>query len=178
MSTARLRLDRFSPFHDRAAEHGFRRVRPAHAYFHVFPLGRRELSRLAYFFDYDYDDARVPEAYAEPLRRAVATWWQHRREAAPHLDAHDDGETIVIEDTRAIATAPAHRLEGVAARVFAHCDQARSLQRLSEEELAAVEALEADHLVTVDEGRCLSLAVFRSRPDPTRSPRIAAAAAA
>jgi ribosomal peptide maturation radical SAM protein 1 len=178
MSTARLRLDRFSPFHDRAEAHGFRRVRPAHAYFHVFPLGRRELNRLAYFFDYDYEDARVPETYTEPLRRAVATWWEHRE---ARLDAHDDGETILIEDTRAVATAPSHRLEGVAARVFAHCDQARSIVRLAHElpgAEAAVEALEADRLVTVDDGRCLSLAVFRSRPAPTRRARVAATAAA
>ena len=63
MSTARLRLDRFSPFHARAEAYGFRRVRPSHAYFHVFPLGRRELDRLAYFFDYDYEDERLPETY-------------------------------------------------------------------------------------------------------------------
>ena len=189
MSTARLRLDRFSPFHARAEAHGFRRVRPAHAYFHVFPLGRRELSRLAYFFDYDYEDDRVPETYTEPLRQAVGVWWQHRRdpELRPRLDAHDDGETILIEDTRVVATAATHRLEGVAARVYAHCDQATSVERLLRDDAfageeaavrAAVAALEADRLVTVDEGRCLSLAVFRSRPEPSRSLRVAATAAA
>ena len=55
-----IRLDRFSPFFQRPEEFGFTRVRPAFAYFYVFPLGRRELFRLGYFFDYNYRDGRAP----------------------------------------------------------------------------------------------------------------------
>jgi ribosomal peptide maturation radical SAM protein 1 len=177
MSTARLRLDRFSPFHANAEHYGFRRVRPARAYFYVFGLGRREMSRLAYYFDYDYDDGRVPELYLEPVRRAVAAWWSAWTDAEdrPCLDAHDDGESIVVRDTRAVATASEHRLDDVTAEVFARCDVAATLPALLRHEpLAgreddvgdALERLCADRLVVGDGGRYLSLAVFRSRPAP------------
>ena len=66
-----MRLDRFSPFHARAGDYGFRNLRPARAYFFVFPLGRQELGRLAYFFDFDYEDDRKPFDYIEPLQHAV-----------------------------------------------------------------------------------------------------------
>jgi ribosomal peptide maturation radical SAM protein 1 len=189
MSTARLRLDRFSPFHARAEEHGFRRMRPARAYFHVFPLGRRQHNRLAYFFDYDYDDQRLPEAYLEPLRRAVQEWWNERvdPERRPCLDAADDGETILITDTRSVATARRHRLEDIRARVYARCDAATSPERLlreapfagrEDEVHDALASLEADRLLLADDGRYLSLAVFRSRPDPAQRPRLEATAAA
>src|SRR5215470_7576960 len=49
-----IRLDRFSPLFNQAEASGLRRVRPTLAYYFVFPLGRRELARLAYFFDFDY----------------------------------------------------------------------------------------------------------------------------
>jgi ribosomal peptide maturation radical SAM protein 1 len=176
MSCARLRLDRFSPFHARPHDFGFMRVRPARAYFFVFPLGRRELGRLAYFFDYDYDDARNPEAYLEPVQLAVGEWWRRRlADERPRLEAEADGEILVITDTRTVATAPRHLLEGVAAALYEACDVATSLNGLlrrselaahADEVEAALESLLADRLMLADEGRYLSLAVFR-----TRSPR-------
>jgi magnesium-protoporphyrin IX monomethyl ester (oxidative) cyclase len=168
MSCARLRLDRFSPFHSRSDEFGFVHLRPARAYFFVFPLGRRELGRLAYFFDYDYDDARNPELYVEPVHRAVGAWWQQRlAEERPQLDAEVDGETIVISDTRTVATAPRHELQGIAAAAYA--TSLNGLLRRPElaghavEVEAALESFVADRLMIVDEGRYLSLAVFRTR---------------
>ncbi|MGE3512533.1 MAG: RiPP maturation radical SAM C-methyltransferase, partial [Vicinamibacterales bacterium] len=104
-SCAQLRLDRFSPFHARATQYGFKRVRPARAYFYVYPFGRLELGRLAYFFDYDYGDRRNPETYIESMQREVQRWWRTRTpEGRAQLDATfgDDG-TICVTDTRAIA---------------------------------------------------------------------------
>ncbi len=62
-SCGMVRLDRFSPFHGEPERFGFTNLRPAQAYFYVFPLGRRDLSKLAYFFDFDYPDRRDPQAY-------------------------------------------------------------------------------------------------------------------
>lgn len=42
-SCGQIRLDRFSPFHSRSESFGFKKMRPARAYFFVFPLTRREL---------------------------------------------------------------------------------------------------------------------------------------
>ena len=179
MSCARLRLDRFSPFHARAEEYGFRRIRPSHAYFYVFPLGRREMSRLAYFFDFDYDDDRRPEDYVEPVQRAVQAWWQARvaGDDRPRLDARFVEDRVVVRDTRSVATAEHHELEGICAKVYELCDTARTYEGLLRRpELAgreravrsALGELVDRRLTTVDEGRYLSLAVFRNRAAPAR----------
>jgi ribosomal peptide maturation radical SAM protein 1 len=193
MSCACVRLDRFSPFHARPDEYGFKRMRPSRAYFFVFPLGRRELNRLAYFFDYDYADDRVPERYLEPVRQAVAEWWREQGDASEpaRLDAHVTGDGVVVTDTRAAARAERHELQGVAATVYTHCDQATALQGLLRdpdlrgrraEVEDALERLAASGLLVEDEGRYLSLAVFRTRaaiPSPKQAQaRVEAAAPA
>jgi magnesium-protoporphyrin IX monomethyl ester (oxidative) cyclase len=189
MSCARLRLDRFSPFHARAEEYGFRRMRPAHAYFYVFPLGRREMSRLAYFFDFDYDDARTPEEYLAPVQRAVQAWWEARMGAGepPRLDAERDGERLVVTDTRPVALAERHELDGVRASVYELCDVAKTPEALlrlpalagrEPEVRAALESLVAARLMTADGGRHLSLAVFRNRSAPRRARQALEATAA
>ena len=79
-----VRLDRFSPFFTRPAEFGFERVRPAAAYYYVFPLERHELARLAYFFDFDYSDGRVSEVIFDAVgggdREVVERTVRNRRE--------------------------------------------------------------------------------------------------
>jgi ribosomal peptide maturation radical SAM protein 1 len=174
-SCGMVRLDRFSPFHTRAEAFGFRRVRPARAYFYVFPLGRRELARLAYFFDYDYADGRDPRAYVAPLQREVAAWSVAHGDgpkAAPRLDATFDGGRLVIEDTRPAAAAPRHVLEGLPARVYARCDVAAAVPALTraldvgEDAVEGIlRELDAKRLVARQGNRALALAVFRTRPD-------------
>jgi ribosomal peptide maturation radical SAM protein 1 len=188
MSCARLRLDRFSPFHARSEEFGFRRVRPARAYFYVFPLGRREMSRLAYFFDYDYADGRLPEEYLQPVHRAVKDWWASRMagESRPVLDAAIDDGSLLLTDTR-VTPGTEHRFDGVAARVYELCDTAASIERLlrqpelagrDEEVRAALDRFTQDQLMLAEDGRYLSLAVFRKRPGAAGRQGLEAAAAA
>ena len=66
-SCAPLRLDRFSPLYAQPAEFGFAKVRPARAYYFVYPFGRRELAELAYFFDFDYARRPRPAGYLGPV---------------------------------------------------------------------------------------------------------------
>jgi ribosomal peptide maturation radical SAM protein 1 len=177
MSCARLRLDRFSPFHARADEFGFRRMRPSRAYFYVFPLGRREMGRIAYFFDFDYDDGRRPEEYLVPVQRAVQEWWDARMagDARARLDAELSDDAIVVTDTRRVAVAAQHRLEGVAAHVLELCDRTKTYESLLRrpelagadvEVRAALDELLERRLAVVDDGRYLSLPVFRNRTRP------------
>jgi ribosomal peptide maturation radical SAM protein 1 len=178
-SCGMVRLDRFSPFHTRANEYGFRRVRPARAYFYVFPLGRKELSRLAYFFDYDYEDGRVPQEYLAPLQREAELWRAAHAlgsQAAPCLDAIFDGGRLVIEDTRPVAVGSRHEFEGLAARVYALCDVATTVAALAkacEADQSEVEAIlrefDARLLIAREGERALSLAVFRLRPASLQS---------
>lgn len=55
-----IALKRFSPYFDQPAEHGLSLVRPAAAYFHVFPLPPEALGELAFYFDFASDDQRNP----------------------------------------------------------------------------------------------------------------------
>jgi ribosomal peptide maturation radical SAM protein 1 len=177
-----VRLDRFSPFHFRAESFGFKKMRPARAYFFVFPLGRRELNRLAYFFDFDYGDGRDPNLYLRPLVRVVQNWCGSRfnAEKRTKLDAHFEGAEILVTDTREIACAPQYRLTGLRARLFALCDVGTTIPALLRQlELAgrelevrsALESLVADRLVVHDDGHYLTLAVFRNRSDYNPIPR-------
>jgi ribosomal peptide maturation radical SAM protein 1 len=188
MSTAQLRLDRFSPFHQNPEQYGFRRVRPTRAYFYVYPLGRREMSRLAYFFDYDYADNRRVDDYLAPVSRAVGAWAHAQlSQERPRLDAQVEQDSIVITDSRAVAVAERHELTGVTARVYELCDTARTVTALlREERIGGVEAevrdamdrLVANRLMLAIEGRYLSLAVFRNRRSLTEGADLATTAAA
>ncbi len=173
--SARIRLDRFSPLFARASEMDLRHVRPNAAYYYVYPFGRRVLSRLAYFFDFEYPDGRDPDDYMGALSLAAEDWKAaHARPAgAPVLDATWVApDEWYIVDTRNCATKSEHRLTGVAAHVHTACDraQARStVQRLLSDAPAdeldrAIAELIEDKLVLSRNGQLLSLAVMRGRP--------------
>jgi ribosomal peptide maturation radical SAM protein 1 len=168
-----IRLDRFSPFHMNPTDFGFERVRPAAAYYYVFPLERRELARLAYFFEFDYADGRDPNAYLNHLRKEISNWWSVQGDAEkPRLDArpHEDG--LLIEDTRGIAMKHRDLISGVPAQLYLACDIARNaatLARSFSEEMSesAVRAIldgfvDAKTMIRIDD-HYLSLAVFRER---------------
>ena len=174
-SCAQVRLDRFSPFHVRAESYGIRRLRPARAYFFVFPLDRRELARLAYFFDFDYADGRQPASYVQPLQRAVQVWWKDWTDldSKPALHARFDDGTVVITDTRAVARALRFELTGLAASVFTRCDVSTTFQALTRlPDLvgndagvrAALDMLQENNLIIESEGQYLCLPVFSNRP--------------
>lgn len=168
-----LRLDRFSPFHSEAGRLGFARLRPAQAYFYVFPLGRRELSRLAYFFDFDYPDGRQPEAYIAAVQAETRAWSEaHASGAPPRLDAEVEDGRVVIVDTRPVARQARHELDGLAARVYARCDRTATVAQLAREfgaDPVELERVLADfderRLIARQDERVLSLAVFRVRGD-------------
>ena len=129
-----IRLDRFSPFFMNPQAFGMVRVRPTPAYYYVFPFGRRELARLAYFFDFDYADGRAPINYTQPVRQALAGWWEAQAlpaEQQPRLDAewlaYDD---LTISDTRACAKQPHYHFSGAAAQIYAACDSVQSVGSL------------------------------------------------
>jgi len=129
-----VRLDRFSPFYTSQADFGFERVRPAAAYYYVFPLERRELARLAYYFDFDYADGRDRNLYLMHLREEVGKWWSAQAESSPvkpRLDAKPHDRGVLIEDTREIALKPRQQLSGIPAQLYLLCDTAKNLGALT-----------------------------------------------
>jgi len=174
VSCSPIRLDRFSPLFSDPVGSGLARVRPARAYYYVYPLGRQELRRLAYFFDFDYADGHTIAAYVDPLTAVIRHWWEVWGGGdRPVLDARIDGDTVVVTDPRAVATAARHELTGVRAAVLLHCDQRATPATLARApELAAFDGevedavgwLEGAGLLARRGGRLVTLAVFRDRP--------------
>jgi ribosomal peptide maturation radical SAM protein 1 len=99
-----IRLDRFSPYYERAQEFGFADVQPCFAYAAVYGLAPEELSRLAYFFVGSGAVDRATE-YSAPLQQAVRQWQARhgRRNEAAVLNASDFDSRPLIEDTRSCA---------------------------------------------------------------------------
>jgi ribosomal peptide maturation radical SAM protein 1 len=177
---APIRLDRFSPFFTRSSDFGMLRVRPTSAYYYVYPFGRRELMRLAYFFDFDYSDDRNPYDYLGSVKDEVHNWWRVRngdikKENYPRLDAtHIDSGDILITDSRPCAPTSSRLVSGLDALVLAGCDSSRTVGGLTRrldgtvaeadirESLAR---LQADKLLVEMEGQYGSLPVFRNRPE-------------
>ncbi|HET8547219.1 MAG TPA: hypothetical protein VFL57_04405, partial [Bryobacteraceae bacterium] len=170
---APIRLDRFSPLFNQAEAVGLRRVRPTLAYYYVFPLGRRELARLAYFFDFDYADGRKVESYLGPMHSAVAKWrnarFQSDEKLRPRLDATiQDGGAIHIVDTRECASSADHWLSGIDAELLLACDSAQARHTLRKKYGAAgdeaLARLISSRICVEMEGQLLSLPVLRNRP--------------
>jgi ribosomal peptide maturation radical SAM protein 1 len=171
-----VRLDRYSPFHSNPGEFGFERVRPAPAYYYVFPLERRELTKLAYFSEFDYADGRDPQSYLRRLREEIARWWALHdvpSEERPRLDARPDVRGLLIEDTRPVAVKHREVLNGIPAQLYLRCDTARSIAALARPlspEIGEFEVrsildgfVEAKTMLSIND-HYLSLAVFRERP--------------
>jgi len=178
ISCGQIRLDRFSPFHTRAEQFGFRRIRPARGYFYVFPLGRREMHRLAYFFDFDYGDGRDPQSYMASIAEVVRRWWSLRTAANPaKLDAaFDNYELVRINDSRDPSNSYERELSGLPAKLLLHCDTAATVEALARrpelsesagEIASTLKQLCDDRLMLEDDKQYLSLPVFRKRPATT-----------
>jgi len=171
----RIRLDRFSPLFNKSAASGLRNVRPTLAYQYVFPTDSCDLSRLACFFDFDYEDNRNVDTYIGRVREEIEKWRtaRFRRTARPRLDAwSQDAGTVYIKDTRECAVAPEHWLSGLDAKLVEACDTAQSMAAI-ERDFArshgreaigdALDRLLAARLFARIDNLFLSLPVLRNR---------------
>ena len=167
-----IQFIRFSPYHRDRAKYGFDLI-PEPAYAHVYPLPSEEMEDLAYYFV-----ERTPTEREDLGQRLVVAWlgiWSDQHESErPVLDMRREGADIVIDDTRSCRTSKRHRLKGLAARVYAECDEATDRHTLRERHGAevdeVVERLLAKNLMLDFDGKLLALAVDVTRPRPTDVP--------
>ena len=68
----RIWLERFSPYYSERGTFPVRNVRPESSYNHVYPA-HVDLSKAAYFFDYDMDDTLPAEAHRQ-TESFIAEW--------------------------------------------------------------------------------------------------------
>jgi ribosomal peptide maturation radical SAM protein 1 len=123
-----IRLDRFSPNLIRANELGLRNVRPLRPYSFVFPFSDEVLSRLCYFYDFDYADDRDPHSYASPLRRFWLDWLHHPDPGQLKIVTLPDGGAL-IHDTRFTRKRARFRLDPIQHFIYQCCDGPTTFQK-------------------------------------------------
>lgn len=129
-----IRMDRFSPNHDRWREQGFLDVRPLPAYRHIYPLDEAGLGRLAYYFAYTHADSKDVLELARDIIDFGAVWRESCEgqgngtfAVRPHLDG---GWTLV--DDRFNRPRPALRLGPDDLLLLRLCDAPTTPQALFE----------------------------------------------
>jgi bacteriocin maturation radical SAM protein 1 len=100
----RIRLERFSPYFEKALDPGFRDVRPAAAYDHIYALPAERIRSLAYYFE-GVPTTIPPGDYTAALRAAVSSWRQRFFSDPDHpaLALLQIGERLLVRDTRSCA---------------------------------------------------------------------------
>ncbi|TAV81219.1 RiPP maturation radical SAM protein 1, partial [Rhizobium leguminosarum] len=128
----RLRYQRFSLYHRAADRYGLT-LRPAASYRYVYPLSERDLADLVYYFEDSGDDDTRREfgafhANRRPGVHAVIqgmdAWndsWQGL--TPPMLSMRDNGDEIVVKDTRNIAAEREHHVKGIAREILLAADR-------------------------------------------------------
>jgi ribosomal peptide maturation radical SAM protein 1 len=177
LAEGRVRLDRFSPYFANPAGWGMANPRPNRAFAYVYPFPQDALTRMAYYYEYDYADGRNPLDYVAPVLEVFDTWHQFHGTVMLRAWDRPDG-VLILSDTRPCATAFQRRLTGLERQVYLHCDTGRTLENIVDvaasrgtREPAAAAAIQrmldrwvADRLMARLDNRYLSLAL-RARSD-------------
>src|SRR5262249_35855908 len=124
---ARIRIDRFSPYHQEPTRFGLTNLHPHPAYAHVYPFKTDVLSRIAYFFECDHADGAEVERYCAPMVAAVQRW--NEREQRQEFVAEVTPEEVFIRDTR-FGPEQTIVLRSLEREVYLLCDEPRSLSTL------------------------------------------------
>jgi ribosomal peptide maturation radical SAM protein 1 len=130
VSSAGLRLDRFSPNFERASELGFADVRPLAPYGHIYPIPEESLRNLAYYFSYRHQDGRTPESYVGPLLRGLKSWQSSALEA--DLFSVDLDNLLLIFDLRPGAERFLTALSGLDRVIYLAADAITDARTLSD----------------------------------------------
>jgi ribosomal peptide maturation radical SAM protein 1 len=126
-----IRLDRFSPYFREAQSHGLQNLRPMAPYKYLYPFGDESITKIAYYFDYDFaPGVGTPDRWAE-LSRWVEDWKAHPEPGTIEVFDRQDG-TLAILDTRSQALRSSVILQGLDKAVYDFCDCAQSLEKICE----------------------------------------------
>jgi ribosomal peptide maturation radical SAM protein 1 len=159
-----IRLERFSPLHQRPEEHGLRDVRPASYYRLLYRDPRVDLDRIAYTFDFEHPQ-RGDDALRAAHGRFVAAVQRWQEGYAPRRAFYlAQGDAIAVVDRRD-RDAPhrrAHVVTGAAATLWRELDRARPRAALAGEldpELvdAALAAWKHRRWIVESDGRLLGV---------------------
>ncbi len=174
-----IRLDRFSPYFENPSSYGLTNVRPIAPYRYLYPFEPDVLHRLAYYFDYDYEQPRTLGEYAADVIAYVNDWQRNPERGLLVSSLSPEGH-LLLQDTRSDAVNASYTFTGLEQAVYDYCDELRSISSVvrylgecfppctfSEEGVRGfLESLVAHRLMVKDERHYLSLAVALHAPMP------------
>ncbi|MFM6007058.1 MAG: RiPP maturation radical SAM C-methyltransferase [Sphaerospermopsis kisseleviana] len=129
-----IRYDRFSPYHENSLDYGLK-LHPHKSYSYVYPFSAEVIAQVAYYFE-DHSHGRnissssdwreiglIPEH--KLLQDCIGSWgelfWSPQ---PPKLNIiEDDGQRLLIVDTRPCAVASEMFVEGLAYQIYLACDR-------------------------------------------------------
>ncbi|MEV4625402.1 RiPP maturation radical SAM C-methyltransferase [Micromonospora sp. NPDC049523] len=120
VSADQVWLERFSPLYAQPERFKLRHRNPERSYRYVYP-DTVDLDRVAYFFEYEPEDALPDTAYDE-LRQAVGAWstaW--RREPRPALTYRSAPDFLQIDDRRHPGREGTYTFHGTLAEIYLAC---------------------------------------------------------
>ncbi|NNN33791.1 RiPP maturation radical SAM protein 1 [Streptomyces sp. S3(2020)] len=131
-STSRIWMERYSPLFSDRESFAANYVSPEASYAYVYPA-RIDLTRIAYFFDYEMADA-LPEQTYQPIRDEVREWQQSWKERTkPTLAFWSSPGQIYIDDFRDPASGRSYRFQDDSAALYRACSDrpinARALKK-------------------------------------------------
>ncbi len=131
----KVRVDRFSPLFDQAAELGLNRVVPARGYRHVYPFEEAALRNFAYHFEGEDEqrDPRLDERIVELLGERIREWNHRFFQHGARLDFVASGRRVLIRDTRYDGPPRLYLLTNAAAALYQDCDVGKSRAQLESE---------------------------------------------
>lgn len=118
----RIWLERFSPMQVTPEVFGLRRLRAGRSYRYVYP-DTVDLDRIAYFFEYEQDDA-LPDSTYDGLSRAVDGWkaaWEAT--PTPALTYWSAPDFLQIHDARRPGAEGTYTFHGDLANIYLACSE-------------------------------------------------------
>jgi len=162
--TGSVRIDRFSPYFNDPDSFGIRDVEPIMPYYLLYPFSKESVARIAYFFEYSYEQAPEIWDLKIALIERVETW-KNAAERGTLTQRIDEDDTLILEDSRN-GRDETHRLDGLAKAAYLYCDENHTLKAISrqlavdEESIRTVlDPLVDQQLMLRQDSRYLSLAL-------------------
>jgi hypothetical protein len=167
-----VRMDRFSPYYNRAKEFGLINVRPMAPYKYIYPFDDQSLSRIAYCFDFDYASDGNPVDCAKKVVEYIQAWHCAPEKGALSSAVRPDGRLALL-DTRSDATQPEFLLSDMERAAYEYCDSLHSgasvtrylhrafpdVEFAERQVISFLDSLVANRLMVTDGVHYLSLAI-------------------
>jgi ribosomal peptide maturation radical SAM protein 1 len=127
-----IRLDRFSPNFEYAAQLGLANVVPYPAYHYIYPLAPEVVANLAYYFTFEYREPQDVASYTQPVIEEISAWQAVHGESELLLVDKGAHCPLQIWDLRPVAHDPLTILAGLQRILYLECDRVRTVSQLQQ----------------------------------------------